>query len=142
MPLISVTRLRIRSVWYMPAFYVQAFRSARQAQAAPGNLAVAVLNDRHRTFWTCTAWSDLEAMRAYLSGEPHRGAMRQLAHWCDEASVVHWQQPTAELPPWSEAHLRMQAEGRPSRVTHPSESHRAFRVAAPDLSQARPVRLK
>ncbi len=142
MPLISVTRLRIRSAWYMPAFFLQAFRSARQAKAAPGNLAVAVLNEPRRTFWTCTAWSDQESMRAYMSAEPHRSAMRQLAHWCDEASVVHWQQPSGELPQWLAAHQRMQTEGRPSKVVHPSESHLAFRVAAPNLLRAKPVRLK
>jgi hypothetical protein len=130
-PLISVTRLRIRSVRFLPAFFVYAFRSTRQAQRTPGNLGAAVFNDSRRTFWTRTAWRDEGAMRAFLLSGPHKLAMPKLAHWCDEASVVHWSQDTAELPAWPEAHRRMQAEGRPSRVRHPSAAHEAFRIAPP-----------
>ena len=142
MALIAITRLRIRSAWFMPAFFVHSFRTARQAQRAAGNLAVAVLNERPRTFWTCTAWSDLASMRAYMSAEPHRSVMRKLAHWCDEASVAHWEQPSADLPEWPVAHRRMQEQGRASRVNHPSDAHLAYHVPAPDLSRATPVRLK
>lgn len=134
MPLIAVTRLRIRSPWYLPAFQWHAFRAARQARTAPGHLDMALFNDAHRAFWTCTAWTDLEAMRTYLAAEPHRSAMRKLAHWCDEASVVHWTQDSPALPTWGAAHARMQQEGRPSRVDHPSPDHVAFRIAVPRQS--------
>ncbi len=134
MPLIAVTRLRIRSPWYLPAFQWHAFRAARQARTAPGHLDMALFNDAHWAFWTCTAWTDLEAMRTYLAAEPHRSAMRKLAHYCDEASVVHWTQDSPELPSWGAAHARMQQEGRPSRVHHPSPDHVAFRIAVPRQS--------
>ena len=62
---------------------------------------------------------------------PHRSAMVKLAEWCDEASVVHWRQESAELPAWSEAHRRMVAEGRASRVRYPSAAHQAFQIPAP-----------
>jgi len=123
-------------------FFLQAFRTARQAQAASGNLAVAILNDEHRTFWTCTVWSEQESMRSYMSTEPHRSVMRKLAHWCDEASVVHWEQDSQELPGWLVAHQRMQKEGRASRVNRPSAAHLAYQVPEPHLSRAKPVRLK
>jgi len=142
MPLIAATRLRVRSAWYMPAFFLAAFRSAQQAKAAHGNLSVAVLNDEHRTYWTCSAWSDIGAMRSYMSVNPHGSIMRKLAHWCDEASVVHWEQASQELPQWPIVHERMQREGRASRVNHPSEPHLAFRLPAPNLSRAKPVRIK
>ena len=142
MPLIAATLLRVRSVWYLPAFFVAAFRSAQQAKVAPGNLAVAVLNDEHRTYWTCSAWLDVSAMRSCMSTSPHGPIMRKLAHWCDEASVVHWEQASHEFPQWSVVYERMQHEGRASRVTHPSESHQALRIRVPNLSRARPVRLK
>jgi hypothetical protein len=131
MPLISVTRLRIRSARFLPGFFVYAFRSTRQARRTPGNLGAAVFNDSLHTFWTKTAWQDEAAMRAFMRSGPHTLAMPKLAHWCDEASVVHWSQDTAELPAWPEAHRRMQAEGRPSRVRHPSPAHEAFRIAPP-----------
>src|SRR5687768_6400982 len=41
--------------------------------------------------------------------------MSKRFNWCDEASVVHWNQETVELPSWSEAHRRMVKDGRQSR---------------------------
>jgi len=108
-----------------------ATRSSGQAKSAPGNLGVKLLRDAKNTFWTCTAWEDEAAMRAFLMAVPHKTAMGKLANWCDEASVVHWTQATADLPDWREAHRRMTTEGRPSRVKHPSDAHRDFRIAAP-----------
>lgn len=84
-----------------------------------------------RTFWTKTAWHDEASMRAFMLAMPHGGAMRKLANWCDEASVVHWTQATADLPDWNEAHRRMATEGRRSRVKHPSEAHQDFRIPPP-----------
>lgn len=130
MPLIAITRLRVRGRRFLPAFFVQTLRAAIQARRAQGNLAVTVLRDAQRTFWTRTAWTDESAMRLYLAADPHRRIMRSLASWCDEASVVHWIQPSAQPPSWSEAHRRMQGEGRPSRVDHPTEARREYRIAA------------
>ena len=131
MPLVSVTRLRIRSPWYLPAFFFHTLRATRQARAASGNGAVRLLPDARRAFWTCTLWTDLESMRAYVSAGAHRKSMKRLAHWCDEASVVHWEQDSLELPGWDEVHRRMQLQGRPSRLDHPSAAHLAFQVAKP-----------
>jgi len=72
-------------------------------------------------------------MRAFLMAEPHRSAMGKLAEWCDEASVAHWTQATADLPDWVEAHHRMATQGRRSRVKYPSEAHQDFRIPAPRL---------
>ncbi len=131
MPLVSVTRLRIRSPWYLPAFFFHTLRATRQARAARGNSAVRLLPDDHRAFWTCTLWSDLEAMRAYVSAGSHRKSMKRLAYWCDEASVVHWEQDSSELPSWDVAHRRMQQEGRPSKVNCPSAAHLAYQIDPP-----------
>ena len=131
MALISVTRLRVRSVWFLPGFFYYALRSNAQARSAPGNLGVAVLNGAHRTFWTKSGWQDEAAMRAFLLAEPHKTAMKKLAEWCDEAAVVRWPQGSSVLPDWREAHRRMVAEGRKSRVRHPSAAHEAFQIPAP-----------
>jgi hypothetical protein len=130
MPFISVTRLLLRSMRCFPAFLWLALLSGVQAKRAPGNLKAAGLRDSHLTFWTLTAWSDENAMRAFMLSGPHQHAMPKLFNWCDEASVVHWNQETAELASWSEAHRRMVEDGRQSRVQHPSASprHSASRI--------------
>lgn len=130
---ISVTRLRVRSWRFLPGFIFYALRSSKQARGAGGNLGVELLRDARNTYWTCTAWQDEAAMRAFMMAIPHKLAMGKLANWCNEASVVHWTQATADLPDWIEAHRRMATEGRRSRVRHPSEAHQDYRIAAPRL---------
>lgn len=70
-------------------------------------------------------------MRNFMFNEPHRSAMAKLSEWCDEASIVHWTQENPQLPDWKEAHRRMVAEGRRSRVRRASEAHEKFEIPAP-----------
>ncbi len=129
MPLISVTRLRLRSVRYVPEFIWHTLASSRQVQRAPGFLGGLLAGDSSWGSWTITAWTDEAAMRAYRNGDAHRRAMPKLLHWCDEASVVHWRQDGPDLPDGAAALRRMVAEGRPSKVLHPSPEHAAGRIA-------------
>jgi hypothetical protein len=129
MPFVSITRLRVRSWRYLPAFLVQSARAALQAKRAAGNLAVSVLRDANLAFWTRTVWSEEAAMRSCMLSGAHRHAMPRLLEWCDEAAVVHWNQD--ELPSWPASHRRLQREGRPSKVNHPSDAQRRFEIPAP-----------
>lgn len=140
MAFISVTRLRIRSLRFLPAFAFDAVRTRNQAAEAAGFLGGSLLPDRRWTFWTLTAWDDEASMRAYMLGGSHRTAMPKLMRWCDEASVVHWTQPSDDLPSWTEADRRMRAEGRASKVRHPSPEHANLTFAAPRLTGAAPIR--
>ena len=140
MSFVSITRLRVRSWLYLPAFLWYAFRSAREATKAEGNVAAQVLNDRNRTFWTATIWTTDAAMKKFMLAGAHRNAMRKLPHWCDEAAIVHWTQENDELPAWTEACRRLQSEGRRSKVNHPSALHTAHQF--PEPSVHRGVRLK
>ncbi|HEY3785951.1 MAG TPA: DUF3291 domain-containing protein [Steroidobacteraceae bacterium] len=126
---ISITRLRIRAWRFMPGFLVLAIRSAWQARQAPDNLCVSLLVDADRTYWTRTGWRTETALRAYMLAGPHRVAMTRLADWCDEAATVCWLQDEGPLPSWAETRQRMQREGRPSRLKHPSSAHEGFRIA-------------
>lgn len=131
MPFVSITRLRLRSWRFVPGLLWYAVRSRRQAKSARGNLAAQVLREANNVFWTCTVWSDEASMRAFMASGAHRNAMPRLIEWCDEACVAHWQQDTAEPPSWQEAHRRMQAQGRRSKVRYPSAAHERFEIAAP-----------
>lgn len=131
MAFISVTRLRIRSVFYLPQFIWYVFRSQRQAERSKGFLAGRLMRDKGNAFWTLTAWEDQASMRAYRGAGAHMKAMPKLLDWCDEASVGNWEQPGAELPSWAEAHRRMATGGRLSKVRHPSERQLAKEIPAP-----------
>ncbi len=139
MVFISLTRLRIRSIWFMPQFAWQMLVTRNQIRTAPGFQRGSLLADRAWTFWTMTAWDSQESMRAYVTSGAHQKAMPFLMDWCDEASVAHWSQADAELPAWEGADRRMRAEGRLSKVRHPSAQHASFRYAAPWTALAAPL---
>src|SRR5580692_4566684 len=90
MPLISVTRLRVRSWTFLPQFLWDTIKSVRQVQRSDGFLGGRLLVNAGYVFWTMTVWQDESAMNAYRTGGAHRQAMPKLLNWCDEAAVVHW----------------------------------------------------
>jgi hypothetical protein len=138
MPVVSITRLRVRSWRYLPAFFIQTLRIGRQAARAEGSLGVKLLRNSRNTFWTCTTWSSEAAMKAFMLAPPHGPTMRKLLEWCDEAALVHWTQDGHALPSWKEAHERLQREGRPSKVRHPSSAHSSHTFPVPTgLSELR-----
>ncbi|HTH98296.1 MAG TPA: DUF3291 domain-containing protein [Stellaceae bacterium] len=139
MPLVSVTRLRVRSIRFLPAFALHFLRARRQILSAPGFIEGAVLPDRAWTFWTLTAWDGQESMRGYMTSGAHMTVMPRLLDWCDEASVVHWDREEAGLPSWKEACTRMRRDGRPSSVRNPSPRHAGLNFPQPRAILAAPL---
>jgi len=133
MAFISVTRLRLRSVWQLPRFIWLTVPAAKQARRADGNLGFDALRDSKLAFWTISAWRDEAAMRAFMLSGAHRKAMPELKFMCDEASGVHWTQESATLPTWQEAHKRLQEGARYVFVQTPSENQKAERSDPPRL---------
>ncbi len=139
MPFVSLTRLRIRSIRFLPFFALHTTRSIRQVKRAPGFLTGALLLDRRFTFWTLTAWDSHESMRQYMLNGSHKTAMPHLLRWCDEASVAHWEQPETTLPTWLEADQRMRHTGRISKVRNPSPNHATLSYATPRTTGGAPI---
>ena len=127
MPLISVTRLRVRSFLFLPQFLWDTIKSVRQVERSNGFLGGRLLVNAGYVFWTMTAWQDESAMKAYRTGGAHRKAMPQLLDWCDEAAVVHWIQQSAEIPMWPEAHQHMLEKGK----LHPFRRRSRFQPLNP-----------
>jgi hypothetical protein len=140
MVFVSLTRLRIRSIWFVPLFAIQTLRSMKQVRSASGFQTGAVLSDRSWTFWTMTAWDSQESMRAYMISGAHKAAMPHLLEWCDEASVVHWTQEESALPSWLEADRRMRESGRVSKVRKPSPHHADLSYRTPRTTAGGPIR--
>ena len=136
MPFVSVTRLRVRSVRFLPSFAMDFIRTRRQVRSATGFRGGSLLADRAWTFWTMTAWDSQASMRRYMTTGSHRTAMPLLLEWCDEASVVHWEQTDETLPTWTEADRQMRENGRASKVRHPSTRHANLSYNRPRTSTA------
>lgn len=126
---VSITRLRLRSVRFFLPFVWHSRRSARQAEASAGCRGVRLRKTSGLAFWTLTGWDSEDAMKAFRGRSPHREIMAKLPHWCDEAAVGHWIHQGDELPSWEAGVERLAAEGRLSRVLHPSAEQKAGRIS-------------
>ena len=130
---VSVTRLRVRSLRFLPFFLIHAQRCLAQIRRSDGYIAGALRHDRDRAYWTTSVWRDEAALLAYVTGGAHRTAMPRLSEWGDEASTVRWVRDSADLPSWPEAIERMRREGHPLPLRHPGPAHRdvAFATSKP-----------
>ena len=127
---LSVTRIHLRSLRFLPAFFVYSLRSTRQAQRAPGFRAGWVGTEFPLAFWTATAWDSADAMMRFRNSEPHLYAMPKLRHWCDEASYTHWDDGAAAAPSAEVALQRLTTGGKLSKVNAPSSRQQAGRATA------------
>ena len=131
--LASVTRLRVRSLWFLPLFLWRTRQSQRQVERSFGFVGGKLLVDAHRTYWTLTVWQDEKAMKAFRGSGAHASVMKRLPQWCDEGAYAHWITSGDAIPNWPESHERLIAEGRLSRVEHPSAAHAARQFPSPRL---------
>ena len=131
MPVIVVTRLRLKDPAFFDDFFAGAVAATQQAQNSAGNLGADVLAEANNTYWTRTSWRERDAMRAYVVSEPHLGIMRCLDDWCDEATFVDWEQASADLPDWQAGYGRLVADGQAARLTQPSAAHDTRDFPAP-----------
>ena len=112
MPIIVVTRLRLRDPAFFDEFFASAVAVVEQAQNSEGNLGADVLAEANNTYWTRTVWQERGLMDAFVGSEPHLSTMDRLSDWCDEATFVEWEQAAAGLPDWQDGHRRLVASGQ------------------------------
>ncbi len=135
MPVVAVTRLRLRDRAFFDEFFTAAVVVLEQAKRSAGALGAHVLADENNVWWTCTIWEERDFMFAFVKREPHRGTMARLDDWCDEATFVDWEQSSADLPDWQSSYRRLLADGQGPRLTHASDAHNARAFPAPNESQ-------
>ena len=128
MALVSITRLHLRSLLFLPMFVWRVSAINRQLRASAGFVQGRLGNELPYGFWTMTMWQDESAMNSYRITPPHLHAMPKLLEWCDEAAVVRWNQESSELPDWEAAEKKMAESGRLSKVNHPSAGQQAGRL--------------
>ncbi len=131
MPVIVVTRLRLKDPAFFDEFFTSAVAVVEQAQNSDGCLGADVLAEANNTYWTRTAWQERGAMHAFVGSEPHLSTMDHLDDWCDEATFVDWEQAGGDLPDWQASHGRLVAEGQVASLTQPTAAHHTRDFPAP-----------
>ncbi len=122
MPFVSVTRLRVKSIFYLIPFMRANEASVKEINKSKGFLKGKELIDKKLTFWTITIWENEESMKEFRISTSHRIAMQHLPKWCDEASYHHWVQEETEFPTWDNISEKLFSEGRLSKVRNPSKA--------------------
>ena len=67
MPVIVITRLRLRDPAFFDEFFASAVAVVEQAQGTAGNLAADVLAEANNTYWTRTAWQERSSMDGFVA---------------------------------------------------------------------------
>jgi len=131
MPVIVVTRLRLRDPAFLDEFFTAAVAVVEQAKNSDGCLGAAVLADASNVYWTLTAWQERGPMQAFVGSEPHLSTMAHIDDWCDEATFADWEQSSAGLPDWQASYRRLIADGQSASLTHATDAHQTLAFPAP-----------
>jgi hypothetical protein len=133
MPVVVVTRLRLKDPAVVDEFFASAVAVVDQAQHSEGNLGADVLAEANNTYWTRTVWQGRDLMNAFVGSEPHVRTMGRIDDWCDEATFVEWEQAGAELPGWPVGYRRLVASGQGPTLAHATAAHHTRDFPAPVL---------
>jgi hypothetical protein len=120
MPIMVVTRLRLKNPGVLDAFLAAAVAVLEQAKKSQGSLGADALAEANDTWWTVTAWADRAGLEAFVQAEPHLATMARLDDWCDEATFADWEHASPDLPDWPTCYQHIVAEGTSAELSHPS----------------------
>ena len=136
MPVIVVTRLRLKDPALLDEFFTDAVAAIEQATKSEGNLGADALADANNAWWSVSAWQERRLMRAFVDTEPHLAISSRLDHYCDEATFVDWEQDSPDLPDWPTSHRHLVADGQAAELTHPSAANQTRAFPAPVVPPA------
>jgi hypothetical protein len=128
---VSVTRLRVRSLFFLPRFFLANEASIKSLRKINGFISGKELVDKGLVFWTVTLWETSEAMKHFRNNDPHKTAMRNLPHWCNEGAYVHWTQEEDVIPQWPVLHQKLLESGKTTKVKFPSGKQSNMDYALP-----------
>jgi hypothetical protein len=125
MPVIVVTRLRLKDPALLDEFFTDGVAAIEQAQKSEGNLGTDALAEAHNAWWSVSAWQDRQLMQAFVNSQPHLGITARLDHYCDEATFVDWEQDGPGLPDWQTSWRHLTADGKAAELTDASPANQA-----------------
>jgi quinol monooxygenase YgiN len=138
MPVIVVTRLRLKDAALLDEFFTDAVAAIEQAQKSPGNLGADALADAGNAWWSVSAWANHQQMQSYVDSEPHLTIRARLDHYCDEATFVDWEQTSGELPDWQTGWRHLVADGQAAQLTDATPANQTRDFPRPVEPPAKP----
>jgi hypothetical protein len=107
--LVMASRLPLRSHRTIPRFLGLTVSVARQLEDTSGLVGYSLLAQPVRkTFWTLSAWTDRDALDAFVRTMPHLAVMGKLRTRMGPTRFTTWTAPGSALPiPWDDAIERL-----------------------------------
>jgi hypothetical protein len=136
MPVIAVTRLRLRDESLLDKFFTHAVASIEQATKSAGNLGTDAIAEAHNAWWSVTSWQTRASMEAFVNADPHLSTEGLLDELCDEATFVDWEQDSADLPDWRTNWQHLVADGQSATLTNASAANQTRAFPAPVVPPA------
>ncbi|HEY8524137.1 MAG TPA: hypothetical protein VIL48_04180 [Acidimicrobiales bacterium] len=136
---VMASRLPLRRYRHVPGFLAATRRIRRQLARAEGLVGYALEAQLTRkTFWTVSAWTDLDRLYRFNRSDPHRADAAAIRPRMEPSSFVFWTARAGDLPiSWREVRRRLaeQAErAAPPEGDQPAERAGGATPAAPAAS--------
>jgi quinol monooxygenase YgiN len=105
----SATFLPLKSWHFMIQFQLMTSKVLKQAKQSNGVVDYAVKADFPRKhFWTLSIWKDRDAMKTFVTSEPHATAVKKFSEWAGAgAAFVEWTSKSNTID-WVEAMKRLE----------------------------------
>ncbi|MBT2391559.1 DUF3291 domain-containing protein [Streptomyces maoxianensis] len=112
--LVMASRLEVKSMKYVPGFFLKALSAWGQVRKAPGALGASLEAQLTKgVFFTLSAWEDRDALYTYAKAEPHKSIMTGLRSTMRGSTFTFWEVPVEELPiTWKDAKAHIDAQAR------------------------------
>jgi heme-degrading monooxygenase HmoA len=123
MPLVVVTRLRLKDSHLTEDFFTHAVALIEQATHSDGNLGVDALAEANDVWWSVSAWRNRGDMENYIARDPHHSTSLLLDEFCNEATFVDWEQSDSGLPDWQTGWRHLVTDGRSAALTNPTAAN-------------------
>ncbi len=102
------TYLPVRKWRHVVSFFRMSGRVEQQLRRTDGVVRYGLKTDfLHKRFWTYSVWKNRDAIRPFISAEPHATAVKKFAEWAGEgAAFVEWVNTVGKVD-WEEADRKL-----------------------------------
>lgn len=131
MPHLAMTRLKLKSIFYLLPALIQTEKIARQARESNGFLQGKLLINSDLSLWTATLWDSSENLLAFHRSDPYQHAKQSINKWSSEAVAGYQCIELAELPDWENIRQSLLKVGSFFNLKEASLQHKNRTIASP-----------